>query len=196
MSPEELDQLLHAALANGVPEPTPGLAARIGAAAGKTAAHRTGWWNAGWPLAAAVVLALAVALAFWPATPSRTPNGQMQATALPARKPHAALPSAQIGVRAAHHAGVMTPGRRYARHALARNSRVPRTWPAVFPSPAPPSPEGRALIAFLRSAPPKLVAAALTFPPQAGKTEKNGAKNDSFQSTLFGTIQPVERAGR
>ncbi|MGH9525837.1 MAG: hypothetical protein ACRD2F_04115 [Terriglobales bacterium] len=50
---------------------------------------------------------------------------------------------------------------------MARRAMVARReprWPAVFPSPAPPTAQERALMAFVRSTPPRLLAAALTFP--------------------------------
>lgn len=140
--------------------------------------------------AAGIVLALAAAS--WiltsgqPPVPPRPPSAPPDAAyarALLGRhaaaRPVAALrlrPLAQLRPSAP-----AQPPMRRRRHAAAlRHARLAqvtaprRHWPAVFPSPAPPSPQERALLDFIATAPPRVVRAALTFPKPKWKWPARG----------------------
>lgn len=194
MNPREFDHLLAQALDAQAPPPDAALAERIAAAVAADAARaalpltRTRWrvWlqtprvsRLAGGTAAAIVLAIAAAS--WLLVPGQprplrlasAPPDAAYARALldrhaaagPAAAPRPnklaqlrpSTSSAPLSRRLLHAAAL-----RHARLAQVTASR--RHWPAVFPSPAPPSPQERALLNFLATAPPSVVRAALTFP--------------------------------
>ncbi|MGH9535345.1 MAG: hypothetical protein ACRD2E_10855 [Terriglobales bacterium] len=169
MTPESFEDLLAQALAADRPAPPDGLAPRLvavvtaAAASAETAPPRRRPRSI--PLgAAAAAIAVALALWAWPPSPTLPP---------PAAVPAPAVAYARALLRAHRQApqpralrpAVTRPGIHRLR--LAQLARPEHHWPAVFPSPAPPTPEERALVEFIRTAPPKVVAAAFTFPKLA-----------------------------
>ncbi len=142
--------------------------------------------------ATATAIALALAAASWLFIPGQPPAPRRLAPAAPdaayarallgrhvAAGPVAAprlRPLAQLRPSAP---SVPLPRRRVRaaalRHArLAQVTASRRHWPAVFPSPAPPSPQERALLNFLATAPPRVIRAALTFPKPKWKWPAQG----------------------
>jgi hypothetical protein len=193
MNPREFDHLLAQSLDAQAPTPDAGLAERIAAAVAADAARaalpltRLRWrvWLQ-MPqvsrLAAAAGIVLAIAAASWLLLPGQPPAPPRP----PSAPPDAAYARALVGRHAAAGPAAaprlrslaqlrpsappapLSPRRRHAaalRHArLAQVTASRRHWPAVFPSPAPPSPQEQALLNFLATAPPRVVRAALTFP--------------------------------
>lgn len=182
MMPEGFDKLLSEALEAGAPPPDglePRILAAVAAGTAVVAARRRPRRFA-WGGAAAG--AAAVALALWAGMPRLV-------TAPPARA-QAATGPLEVGAGGVGRA--FLPARRGASRPAARPAmmarrvmvaRRERHWPAVFPSPAPPTPEERALMAFVRSAPPRLLAAALSFPEpkwlDAGPGQPQTAPNEA-----------------
>lgn len=142
--------------------------------------------------AAAAAIVLAIAAASWllvpgqPSAPRRfasAPPDAAYARALlgrhvaagPAAAPRpnklAQLRPSVPSARLSHHR-LQAPALRRARLAQVTASR--RHWPAVFPSPAPPSPQERALLDFIATAPPRVIRAALTFPKPKWKWPARG----------------------
>ncbi len=203
MNPREFDHLLAQALDAQAPPPDAALAERIAAAVAADAAGgplpqtRIRWraWlqtprvsRLAGATAAGIVLALAAAS--WLLVP-----GQPAPRRLASAPPDAAYARALLRHAAAGPAAAPRPNklaqlrpstssaplsRRLLHAAALRHARLAqvtasrRHWPAVFPSPAPPSPQEQALLNFIATAPPRVVRAALTFPKPKWKWPAQG----------------------
>ncbi|HZT72419.1 MAG TPA: hypothetical protein VE996_02085 [Terriglobales bacterium] len=159
LPPAPLDQELRQALRALAAEPPAGFEARLLARLAAVPARRPGaaWLPA---LAACGALALAFAVA-WRARPPRPAVGARAAArvftvraAPPRLRYAAALPAPRRAGRR-----LLATRLRRARRALALRAAA-RRFPAQFPTPTPPSPSELALLRFLRTAPPGLVAQA------------------------------------
>ncbi len=166
--------------------------------------------------AAAAAAVLALAAAFWLLLPGQPPAPPRPASAAPGAaharallRRHAAAgpvaaprlnqlaqlrpsaPSEPLSRRRLHAAAL-----RHAR--LAHITPPQHHWPAVFPSPAPPSPQEQALLNFIATAPPRVVRAALTFPkpkwkwPALGGAQRGPAQLPSSAEHFLSSAEKTE----
>lgn len=159
-----IDELLDAALAQqrGA-ESGPGLEGRIlervrTSAAEQSSSKRA--WVAVTAMVAAVVLVIAIHMAnrshspalqtpqVSKAAPVPAPNEKLAASSETARQPLS--PAAATPRERAEGHKKKTPGRTVVHH-----------WPSQFPTPAPLSPEEKALVQYVRDTPPQVLAASL-----------------------------------
>ncbi len=223
MNPREFDHLLAQVLDAQAPPPDAALAERIAAAVAADAARaalprRRVWLQvphvSRLAAATATAIALALAAASWLLIPGQPPAPRRFASAPPdaayARallgRHAAAGPAAAPRLRPLAQLRPSAPSaplpRRRVRAAALRHARLAqvtasrRHWPAVFPSPAPPSPQERALLNFLATAPPRVIRAALTFPKPKWKWPAQGGARTSPTGRSAGAAHFLSSADR
>lgn len=227
MNPREFDRLLAQALDAQAPPPDAALAERIAAAVAADAAgaalplrrtRRRAWLQL--PrmsrLAAAAGMLLALAAASWLLVPGQPPAPPRPESAAPGaaharallRRHAAAGPAAAPRLHPLAQLRPSAPSEPLSRrrlHAAAlRHARLAHItppqhhWPAVFPSPAPPSPQEQALLNFIANAPPRVVRAALTFPkpkwkwPALGGAQRGPAQLPSSAEHFLSSAEKTE----
>ncbi len=194
-----VDELLDSALAHGRPaQPRPGLEARILERARATAVEEITRGKA-WKLwiAAAAMVAVVMFVAIRVANRSHGPAAEPSQTA-------GAVPAAPVEqILTANSGTAPDPGsgayviepKQIAHRDSTRSRRVEahHHWPSQFPTPAPLTPEQKALVQYVRATPPKVLAASL-FPHLSASqaTEIKPVQFSSIQIQPLTVIKPGE----
>jgi hypothetical protein len=156
-----VDELLDSALThNRATGPRPGLEGRILAHV-RSASQESSKSKARklWLASAATAVALAL-VAIYAANLSHNPAPQTSQTVneVPAASPTERLKASSEPAPAAHPATKVTEPKRIARHERKPAHRVQaHHWPSQFPTPAPLSPEEKALVRYVQQTPPQVL---------------------------------------